>query len=44
LRYFGSEKRSLNQGELLVIHHPRNEEIKLQSSENCELAVVHIYK
>jgi environmental stress-induced protein Ves len=42
--YFGSEKRSLNQGELMVIHHPRNEEIKLQSPENCAMAVVHIYK
>ncbi len=26
----------------MVIHHPRNEESKLQSSENCVLAVVHI--
>lgn len=42
--HFGSEKRNLNQGELMVIHHPRNEEIKLQCPENCELAVVHIYK
>jgi uncharacterized protein len=41
---FSSGKRNVNQGELMVIHHPRNEEIKLQSSENCELAVVHIYK
>ena len=42
--HFGSEKRNLNQGELMVIHHPRNEEIKLQSSEDCPMAVVHIYK
>lgn len=42
--HFGSEKRNLNQGELMVIHHPRNEEIKLQSPENCVMAVVHIYK
>ncbi|MDO9274071.1 MAG: HutD family protein [Lutibacter sp.] len=42
--HFGSEKRNLNQGELMVIRHPINEVIKLQSSENCELAVVHIYK
>ena len=41
---FGSEIRDLNQGELMVIHHPRNEEIKLQSSENCAMAVVHIFK
>lgn len=26
----------------MVIHHLRNEEIKLQSSENSLLAVVHI--
>jgi environmental stress-induced protein Ves len=41
---FGSEKRNLNQGELLVIKHPMEEVIKLQSSKNCELAVVHINK
>jgi hypothetical protein len=44
LRYFGLEMRNLNQGELMVIHHPRNEEIKMQSSENCAMAVVRIYK
>ncbi|MDT8418616.1 MAG: HutD family protein [Lutibacter sp.] len=42
--HFGSEKRNLNQGELLVIHYPRNEEIKLQSSENSVLTVVHIFR
>jgi environmental stress-induced protein Ves len=42
--HFGSEKRNLNQGELMVIHHPRNEESKLQSPENCVLAVVHIFR
>lgn len=42
--HFGSEKRNLNQGELLVIRHPVKEVIKLQSSENCAMAVVHIYK
>ncbi len=42
--HFGSEKRSLNKGELLVIQHPINEVVKLQSSEDCALAVVHIYK
>lgn len=42
--HFGSEKRNLNQGELMVIHHPRNEEIKLQSPENCVMAVVNIIK
>lgn len=42
--YFGSEMRDLNQGELMVIHHPRNEVVALQSSENCEMAVVHIFK
>jgi environmental stress-induced protein Ves len=41
---FSSEKRNLNQGELLVIQHPTNEVVKLQSSENCAMAVVHIYK
>jgi len=41
---FSSEKRSLNQGELLVIQHPINEVVKLQSPENCALAVVHINK
>ena len=39
---FISEKRNLNQDELLVIRHPINEVVKLQSSENCTLAVVHI--
>ena len=42
--HFGSEKRNLNQGELLVIRHPVKEVIKLQSSENCAMAVAHIYK
>lgn len=42
--HFGSEKRNLNQGELLVIRHPVKEVIKLQGSENCAMAVVHIYK
>jgi len=42
--HFNSEKRSLNRGELLVIRYPIHEVIKLQSSENCALAVVHIYK
>ena len=41
--HFGSEKRNLNQGELMIIHHPRNEEIKLHSPEDCAMAVVHIY-
>ena len=41
--HFGSEKRNLNKGELLVIQHPINEVVKLQSSEDCALAVVHIY-
>jgi mannose-6-phosphate isomerase-like protein (cupin superfamily) len=41
---FSSEKRFVNQGELLVIQHPINEVVKLQSSENCALAVVKIYK
>lgn len=41
--HFSSEMRNLNQGELMVIHHPRNEEIKLQSPENSVLAVVHIF-
>ncbi|MDO9594395.1 MAG: HutD family protein [Lutibacter sp.] len=41
---FCSEKRNVNQGELLVIQHPINEVVKLQSSENCALAVVYIYK
>lgn len=41
---FNSETRSLNMGELMVIQNPLNEVVKLQSSENCALAVVHIYK
>lgn len=41
---FSSEKRSLKKGELLVIQHPINEVVKLQSPENCALAVVHINK
>jgi environmental stress-induced protein Ves len=41
---FKSEKRCLNQGELLVIRQPINEVVKIQSSENCEMAVVKIYK
>lgn len=40
--YFGTEKLNLNQGELMVIHHPRNEEIELKSLENSSVAVVHI--
>ncbi|HEY9169295.1 MAG TPA: HutD family protein [Lutibacter sp.] len=42
--HFVSEKRSLHKGELLVIQHPLNEIVELQSSENCAMAVVHIYK
>ncbi|KUO67551.1 MAG: hypothetical protein APF83_09270 [Lutibacter sp. BRH_c52] len=42
--HFGSENRSLNQGELLVIRHPINDVVALQSPENCTMAVVHIYK
>ncbi|OGS70971.1 MAG: hypothetical protein A3F91_11120 [Flavobacteria bacterium RIFCSPLOWO2_12_FULL_35_11] len=41
---FGSEKRNLNQGELLVIRHPINDVVELLSSEDCAMAVVHIYK
>jgi len=41
---FSSERRNVNQGELLVIQHPNNEVVKLQSSENCVLAVVHIFR
>ncbi|PKP29199.1 MAG: hypothetical protein CVU01_01210 [Bacteroidetes bacterium HGW-Bacteroidetes-18] len=41
---FGSEKRSLNQGELMVITNPLNEVVALQSTEDCEMAVVRIYK
>ncbi|MHB1146562.1 MAG: HutD/Ves family protein [Lutibacter sp.] len=41
---FSSENRNVNQGELLVIQHPINEVVKLQSSEDCEMAVVCIYK
>ena len=41
---FSSEKRNLNQGELLVIRHPINKVVKLQSPEDCAMAVVHIYK
>lgn len=42
--YFGSDKRNLNQGELMVIRHPINEVVELKSSEDCAMAVVHIYK
>ena len=42
--HFGSEIRNLDQGELMVIRHPINEVVALQSSENCTMAVVHIYK
>jgi environmental stress-induced protein Ves len=42
--HFGSEKRNLNQGELLVIKLPSNEIMKLQSSEDWSMAVVHINK
>ena len=42
--HFGSEMRNLNQGELLVIRHPINEVVALQNSEDCAMAVVHIYK
>ena len=42
--HFGSEKRNLNQGELLVIRHPINDVVALQSPEDCAMAVVHIYK
>jgi environmental stress-induced protein Ves len=42
--HFGSEKRSLYKGELLVIKNPLKEVLKLRSSENCAMAVVHIYK
>lgn len=42
--HLNSEKRSLNQGELLVIRQPIHEVVKIQSSENCEMAVVKIYK
>ncbi|MDD3722604.1 MAG: HutD family protein [Lutibacter sp.] len=42
--HFGSEKRSLHKGELLVIQHPNNGFVVLNSSEICGLAVVHIYK
>ena len=42
--HFGSEKRNLNQGELLVIRHPNSEVVALQSPEDCAMAVVHIYK
>jgi len=41
---FSSEMRNVNQGELLVIQHPINEVVKLQSPENCAMAVVHIFK
>ncbi|MFZ2284935.1 MAG: HutD family protein [Lutibacter sp.] len=41
---FGSEIRDLNQGELMVIQHPINEVVELQSSEDCAMAIVHIYK
>lgn len=42
--YFGSEIRNLNQGELMVIRHPINEVVALQSPKKCEIAVVHIFK
>ncbi len=42
--HFDSEKRSLHKGELLVIMHPLNKIVELQSQENCVMAVVHIYK
>lgn len=42
--HFSSEKRSLNEGELLVIQHPIHEVVALQSLENCAMAVVHIFK
>ncbi len=42
--HFNLEKLSLKQGELLVIQHPNNDFVALKSSENCALAVVHIYK
>lgn len=42
--HFGSEKRNLNQGELMVIRHPLNEVVALKSPENCAMAVVRIYK
>ncbi|MDO9274424.1 MAG: HutD family protein [Lutibacter sp.] len=41
---FSSENRNVNQGELLVIQHPINKVVKLQSIEDCALAVVKIYK
>lgn len=41
---FSSEKRNVNQGELQVVKQPINEMMKLQSSENCALAVVYIFK
>ena len=42
--HFSSEKRNLNMGELMVIQNPLNDVIKLKGSENCVMAVVHIYK
>ncbi len=42
--HFGSKTRNLNQGELMVITNPLNEVVALQSSEDCAMAVVHIYK
>lgn len=42
--HFGSEMRSLNQGELMVIRHLINDVFVMQSSENCAMAVVHIHK
>lgn len=41
--HFGLEKRSLNQGELMVIRHPINDVVALQSSEDCAMAVVRIF-
>ena len=42
--HFGSEKRSLNQGELMVIRHPINDVVALQSIGDSAMAAVHIYK
>lgn len=42
--HFGSEMRNLNQGELMVIMNPPNDVVALQSSEDCAMAIVHIYK
>jgi len=37
-----SEKRKLNQGELLLIENPLNEKIQFSSEKSCALAVVEI--